>query len=135
MGAWSFQGALFLDAMPTIGNESDITVPSSLHMMQHVFRGRHHFDNIVKSIINTDTALTLNQHTVIECIEGINCHANFMINPKIGQNHHYRVSCPLDVNCKSLELEKKIVKDTGVWKHLEIVKINTDTALKNINLD
>ena len=140
MGAWSFQGALFLDAMPTIGNESDITVPSSLHMMQHVFRGRHHFDNIVKSIINTDTALTLNQHTVIECIEGINCHANFMINPKIGQNHHYRVSCPLgrrygDKNCKSLKLEKNIVKDTGVWKHLETVVNNTDTALKNINLD
>ena len=139
MGAWSFQGALFLDAMPTIGNESE-TVPTSLHMMQHIYRGRHHFDNIVKSIINTDTALTLNQHKVIQCIEGIHCDTSFMINPKIGQNQHYRVSCPLgrrygDKNCKSLKLEKNIVQDTGVWKHLATVVNNTDTALKNIDLN
>ena len=125
--------------MPTIGNESE-TVPTSLHMMQHIYRGRHHFDNIVKSIINTDTALTLNQHKVIQCIEGIHCDTSFMINPKIGQNQHYRVSCPLgrrygDKNCKSLKLEKNIVKDTGVWKHLETVENNTDIALKNIDLN
>ena len=125
--------------MPTIGNESE-TVPTSLHMMQHIYRGRHHFDNIVKSIINTDTALTLNQHKVIQCIEGIHCDTSFMINPKIGQNQHYRVSCPLgrrygDKNCKSLKLEKNIVKDTGVWKHLETVENNTDNALKNIDLN
>ena len=128
-----------MDAMPTIGNESE-TVPTSLHMMQHIYRGRHHFDNIVKSIINTDTALTLNQHKVIQCIEGIHCDTSFMINPKIGQNQHYRVSCPLgrrygDKNCKSLKLEKNIVKDTGVWKHLETVENNTDIALKNIDLN
>ena len=125
--------------MPTIGNESE-TVPTSLHMMQHIYRGRHHFDNIVKSIINTDTALTLNQHKVIQCIEGIHCDTSFMINPKIGQNQHYRVSCPMgrrygDKNCKSLKLEKNIVKDTGVWKHLETVENNTDIALKNIDLN
>ena len=141
VGAWSFKNVLFLDTMPTIENESDITVPSSLHMMQHVFRGRFHFD-MVKSIINTDTALMLTQHMVSLCVEGVHCDKSFIINPKIGQTQHYRESCPLggkyndgERNCENLKLEKNIVKDTGVWKHLETVVNNTDTALKNINLD
>ena len=65
-----------------------------------------------------------------------------MIDPKIGQNQHYRESCPLggkyndgEKNCKNLKLEKNIVKDTGVWKHLETVENNTDIALKNIDLN
>ena len=95
---------------------------------------------MVKSIINTDTALMLTQHMVSLCVEGIHCDKSFIIDPKIGQNQHYRVSCPMgrrygDKNCKSLKLEKNIVKDTGVWKHLETVVKNTHTALKNINFD
>ena len=129
--------ALFLDTMPTIGNEYD-TVPSSLHMMQHVYRGRHHFD-IVKSISNTDTALLLTQHMVSQCVEGVNCDKSFMVSPKVGHNQHYRVNCPLgrnygDKNCENLKLEEYIVKDTGVWKHLETVVKNTNSALKNISL-
>ena len=124
--------------MPTIGNES-ANVPKSLHMMQHVYRGNHHFD-IIKSISNTDAALVLDQHKVSQCIEGIDCDKTFLVNPKIGQMHHYREICPLgrsygDKNCKKLELKKNIVKDTGVWRHLDTVVSNVNMALKKINLN
>ena len=111
--------------MPSIGNESD-TVPNSLHMMQHIYRGRYHFD-MVKSIINTDTALMLTQHMVSLCVEGIHCDKSFIIDPKIGQNQHYRESCPLggkyndgEKNCENLnELKEEI---TWVWTDLNLDK-------------
>ena len=124
--------------MPTIGNES-ANVPTSLHIMQHIFRGKHHF-NIVKSISNTDTVLLLDQHKVSQCIEGIDCEKTVLVSPSIGQMHHYREICPLgrsygDENCKKLKLKKNIVKDTGVWRHLETVVNNINIALKKINLN
>ena len=125
--------------MPTIGNESS-NVPKSLHMMQHIFRGNHHFD-IVKSISNTDTALMLDQHKVNQCIEGIDCEKTFLVNPKIGHTHHYREICPGDrrsygdKNCAKIKLKKNIVKDIGVWRHLETVVSNVNMALKEINFN
>ena len=122
----------------SIGNESS-NIPASLHMMQHVFRGRNHFP-IVKSIINTDTALMLDQHKVMYCLEGIDCNKLFVVNTKIGQLHHYRRSCPLgrnygDENCEKLKHPENIVKDTEVWTHLETVIKNTNIALKSIHLN
>merc|ERR1719431_168188 len=55
VGCWRFQNALFLDTMPTIGNESR-DVPTDLHMMQHIYRAKVHFP-IPKSISNTETVL------------------------------------------------------------------------------
>ena len=126
----------FLDTMPTIGNNSG--VPSHLHMMQHVYRSKMYEGN-TKSISNTDTVLTVRQHTHYSCLEGVTC-MKIRVDPKIAQSHHYRKDCHTR-NTVQLErlcaktLEGPVVKDTRALRHLKTVIQNTDIALKNIIFD
>ena len=130
VGSWGFRMVYFLDTMPTIGNKSQ--VPSDLHMMQHVYRSKIYEMN-TKSISNTDTVLTVQQHSHYSCLEGITC-MKTIANPKIAQSHHYRKDCHTrklkDHRCA--KSQESSVKDTRVLRHLKTVKQNTDIALKNI---
>ena len=114
----------FLDTMPTIGNQSKI--PSYLHMMQHVYRSKL-YEKRVKSIINTDTALTLRQHIHNLCLEGVVC-KNITVDPQLAQTHHYRKGCK--GHCE--ESQETLVKDTRVLRNLETVINEVNVAFKNI---
>ena len=122
--------------MTNIGNEST-NVQKELHIMQHIYKGKIHFP-IIKCISNTDTALLLGQHKVYSCLEGIKCHKLLMVNTTIGQSNHYRKSCPVRANgrfgknCEKLKHKEYVVKDIGIWKHLETVVKHTNIALRNI---
>ena len=43
-------------------------IPSSLHMMRHIFRSAN-YSHHRKCFVNTDTALSLSQHAVTACLE------------------------------------------------------------------
>ena len=122
--------AYFLEALPTIGNKSGI--PSYLHMMQNVFRFKI-FQPRVKSIFNTDTVLLMNQHEHVQCLEGINC-MKIVVNPEIAQLQHYRSELVNKKQNHLLKLPDYFVKDSRVWKNLEIVIKQTNIALQNIVL-
>lgn len=112
-------------------------IPKELHIMQHIYRGKIHFQ-MIKSIANTDTALLLGQHFVYSCLEGIDCMKSLMVNTEIGHTHHYRKSCPLrksfgEESCEKIKLKEYIVKDIVIWKHLETVIKNTNIVLRNID--
>ena len=116
----------FLDTMPTIGNQSKI--PSDLHMMQHVYRSKI-YDPKVKSIFNTDTALTLRQHSHHLCLDGVIKCRMILVDPNLAQSHHYRNGCS-QKQCD--EWQETLVKDTRVWRNLETVINNTNFAFENI---
>ena len=119
----------FLDSMPTIGNQSKI--PSDLHMMQHVYRSKI-YEPQVKSIINTNTALTLKQHRHALCLDGVtntNC-LKIDVAPNIAKSHHYRKGCEGQRLCD--ESQETLVKDTSVWRHLETVIRKTNFAFEKI---
>ena len=119
--------------MPIIGNKSN--VPSHLHMMHHVYRSKFHEVN-TKSIINTDTALTLRQHKHDICLKGRTC-LKIIVDPNLAQLHHYRKECSTEIygDVKCDKMGKTIVKDTRIHLHLENVIKNSNIALKNINFD
>ena len=117
----------FLDTMPTIGNQSKI--PSDLHMMQHVYRSEM-YEPMFKSIINTDTALTLRQHRHHLCLDGVTKCLRIAVDPYLAQSHHYRKGCEGQKLCD--ESQDTFVKDTRVWRHLETVIDSTNFAFENI---
>ena len=122
----------FLDAMPTIGNKTK--VPSDLHMMQHVYRSKIYESNI-KSISNTDTALTLKQHSHDTCLEGVPC-IRIKADPQFAQTHHYRKDCNTqkkDAICA--RSKASIVRDTRILRHLKTVIQKTKIALQDIFVD
>ena len=120
-----------LNTMPTVGNDSG--VPSYLHMMQHVYRSKI-YQPRVKSIVNTDRALLIKQHTHIRCLDGIACKRT-IVKPKIAQTQHYRKG-PKEPKLKKLTQSKKnILKDTRILRNLETVMKNTKIALQNIIFD
>ena len=120
----------FLDTMPTIGNKSG--VPSYLHMMQHVYRSKTYHPRR-KSIINTDTALLIKQHTHIRCLDGLTCQRK-EVEPKIAQTQHYRKEGKEGVRSFKtiLKSKKNIIKDMRILSNLENVREQTQIALKNI---
>ena len=121
-----------LDGMPTIGNKS---VPSYLHMMQHVFRSKI-YQSRVKSIINTERALIIGQHTHIRCLDGIACKRT-IVEPKIAQSQHYKKE-PKEPQFKFKKLKKSkknIVIETRILRNLETVMKNTKITLANIFFD
>ena len=122
--------ALFVDALPTIGDKSEI--PSHLHMMQHVYRMKTYQPN-VKSIFNTDTVLLINQHSYVQCLEGINC-TKAIVDPNIALLQHYRHKLTNKKQNPLLKLPDYFIKDTRVWKNLETVIKKTNIALQNIVL-
>ena len=97
-------------------------------MMQHVYRSNI-YERQVKSIINTDTALTLRQHRHHLCIEGVTCQ-NIETDPQLAQSQHYRKGCEGHKLCE--ESQETLVKDTRVWRHLETVINKADFAFKNV---
>ena len=122
----------FLDTMPTIGNKSQ--VPADLHMMQHVYRSKIYELN-TKSISNTDTALTLMQHSHNTCLEGVTC-IKTKVDPEFAQTHHYRKDCNTqkkDAICA--RSKASIVRDTRILRHLKTVIQKTKIALKDIFVD
>ena len=135
VGCWRFKNALFLDTMPTIGNDSE-NIPTDLHMMQHVFRAKIHFP-VPKSISNTDTALILGQHEIYSCLEGVSC-VKFDVDTEVGHNQHYRKQClrkGKEKECEDMKHREHMVKDARVWTHLETIVRNAKIALQTINLD
>ena len=120
----------FLDTMPTIGNQSKI--PSDLHMMQHVYRSKI-YEPLTKSIMNTDSALTLRQHRHHLCLDGVTQCLTITIDPNLAQSHHYRKGCEGKALCD--ESQETLVKDTRVWRNLETVINNTNFAFENIFLN
>ena len=127
IGSWEFRMIYFLDTMPTIGNESG--VPSYLHMMQHVYRSKI-YQPRSKSIINTDTALLIKQHTYIRCLDGLTCQ-RLEVEPKIAQTQHYRKEGVRGFTT-ILKSRKNIIKDLRILSNLENVRAQTQIALKNI---
>ena len=126
---------MFLDSMPTIGNESK-DIPTDLHMMQHVYRGKIHFP-VSKSISNTDTALILGQHEIYSCLEGISC-VKFDVDTQVGHNQHYRKQClrkGKEKECEDMQHREHMVKDTRVWTHLETIVKNTKLAMQTIDFE
>ena len=123
----------FLDTMPTIGNKSQ--VPADLHMMQHVYRSKIYELN-TKSISNTDTALTLMQHSHNTCLEGVTC-IKIKVDPEFAQTHHYRKDCHTrkikDARCA--RSQASIVRDTRALRHLKTVIQKTKIALQDIFVD
>ena len=127
--------AQFLDTMPTMGNQSKI--PSDLHMMQHVYRSKIYEERLrvkkafgVKSIFNTDTALTLTQHNHHLCLDGVIKCRQIIVDPNLAQTNHYRKGCVSQKLCD--ESKENLVKDTRVWRHLQTVINNTNFAFENI---
>ncbi len=122
--------AYFLDAVPKIGNKSEI--PSNLYMMQHIYRLKIYQPN-VKSIFNTDTVLLINQHSYVQCLEGINC-IKTVVKPEMSLLHHYRSKLDNKNLNHVLKLPEYFIKDARIWKNLETVITNMNIALQNIDL-
>ena len=85
----------------------------------------------VKSIINTDTALTLRQHIHSSCLEGVACQM-IAVDPQLAQSQHYRKGCRRQKLCE--DSPETLVKDTRVWRNLETVINEANVAFKNIFL-
>ena len=85
----------------------------------------------VKSIINTDTALTLRQHIHSSCLEGVACQM-IAVDPQLAQSQHYRKGCRRQKLCE--DSPETLVKDTRVWRNLETVINEANFAFKNIFL-
>ena len=108
-------------------------MPPGLHMMRHVVRSRE-YSHHTKCFVNTDTALSLTQHSVATCLEGVACDKKYLVEPGLAHTQHYRSSCPQGVSeeCQT-RYRDHVVTDTRVWRHLDTVVKNTNIALENID--
>ena len=118
----------FLDGMPT-----ESKLPSYLHLMRHVYRSKT-FEGNTKSIINTDTVLTVSAHRHLLCLKGISCKRSV---ENLANTQHYRKDCASHKFSKKRcdELKATTIKDTRVWKHLDTVIENTNIVLQNIAIN
>ena len=131
IGCWAFQNTYFFDDMTGPGSVPD-NVPPGLHMMRHVVRSRE-YSGHTKCFVNTDTALSLTQHSVATCLEGVSCDKKSVVDPGLAHTQHYRATCPQGVReeCQT-RYRGQVVTDTRAWTHLQTVVKNTHFALDKI---
>ena len=107
-------------------------VPPGLHIMRHVVRSQE-YSHHTKCFVNTDTALSLTQHSVATCLEGVSCDKKYILSTGLAHIHHYRADCPQGdrEECQT-RFRGRVVTDTRAWRHLQTVVKNTNFALNKI---
>ena len=109
--AYVFQNAYY----PEVGAELIETIPSYMHMLQHVQRSKKITKpwESVKSFFNTGRVLTIHNHYPHHCLTNKKrkkC-TRFAIPPNISQSSHYRDKVDKDY--------RTTIEDSTIWKFKE----------------